>query len=262
MILDKKDIILSKQRGTIILKIDRHIDVNVNQSNNLQLIFELENTEDFTVNIKVSESSNINAFFVTKNNSNKISINSELNKSNLNFHTLIVGEKNKGMKTIINKLGNNSSIDFYSLNIGYGNFNYELNLENISENENCHSNAIMKSVLYDTSSLKIKGHPHIKKNANWSSAHLDQKSLLLSPKCKINFQPMLTTYSSNIKSSHKSSLVNFDKEDEFYLNSRGISKIKMKYLLQKNIVDEFINSFNNKNIEQYLKNNPLFLNSY
>lgn len=93
------------------------------------------------------------------------------------------------------------------------------------------SDQLFKGILSDESHGVFTGKIIIKQDAQQSSSSQLNKNLLLSKKAHIDTQPQLLVHADDVKCSHGATVGQLSKEEEFYLESRGIEKARAKRML-------------------------------
>lgn len=109
-----------------------------------------------------------------------------------------------------------------------------------------------RCILSDSAKSNITGVPHVELHAENCKTHLDQKTILLSPAARSISIPQLNIANNKVEASHKSSFVHLDREDEFYLQSRGISKCNIANLLLDGILSETLENIPEEAIQTCL----------
>jgi len=105
---------------------------------------------------------------------------------------------------------------------------------------NTYSNQYAKAVLEDSSVACFQGKIHIAPNAIKTSGHQLHKALYLNDNATLNCKPELEIYADDVKCSHGASCGEIDKEQLFYLTSRGIDKnIATKMLIDAHLEEIF-----------------------
>lgn len=112
------------------------------------------------------------------------------------------------------------------------------------------SNQYAKSVLEDSSTAVFQGKIHIAKDADKTAGHQLHKALYLSDYATLNCKPELEIYADDVKCSHGASSGEIDKEQLFYLLSRGIDKESALNLLTQAHLDEIISMISNEEIQK------------
>lgn len=105
---------------------------------------------------------------------------------------------------------------------------------------NTYSNQYAKAVLENDSAATFQGKIHIAPNAIKTSGHQLHKALYLNDSAILNCKPELEIYADDVKCSHGASCGEIDKEQLFYLTSRGIDvKTATKMLIDAHLEEIF-----------------------
>lgn len=90
---------------------------------------------------------------------------------------------------------------------------------------------IVRGVLLDQASAKIKGLIRIDKAAQKSDGFLEERTLLVGDRAKVEAKPYLEIEADDVRASHAASEGMVDAEQLFYLRSRGLSEKQALALL-------------------------------
>ncbi|MBD3270042.1 hypothetical protein GF376_00785 [Candidatus Peregrinibacteria bacterium] len=101
------------------------------------------------------------------------------------------------------------------------------------------SKIIVKSVLYDQSRFNFSGNVKVPKIGQFTDAHLEHKTLLLSENAKTRTIPSMEIVANDVKVSHAATIGKIDEDILFYLASRGFDKNEA----EKFIVESFLGEF-------------------
>jgi Fe-S cluster assembly protein SufD len=93
------------------------------------------------------------------------------------------------------------------------------------------SDQLFKGILSDESHGIFTGKIIVEKDAQQSNSSQLNKNLILSKKAHIDTQPQLLVHADDVKCSHGATIGQLSKEEEFYLESRGIPKEHAKRML-------------------------------
>ncbi len=115
---------------------------------------------------------------------------------------------------------------------------FTFNIENIYKNRNGRGKIIAKTAASDQASVKITGGINIKRKGGGTDAHLKQDSLLLNKNAKIKAIPKLNVDTDSVKAGHGASITNLNKENLFYLTSRGISESDARKIMVEGFMKE------------------------
>lgn len=137
------------------------------------------------------------------------------------------------LKLQIFKNGEASINGLYSLHGGH--LDNNTRIEHLERDTR--SNQVYKGVV-DSGTGTFSGSIYVAKHAVQSSSHQLNKTLLLSDGSVMNTKPELEIFAGDIECSHGATVGSMNKEELFYIESRGISKDEAKKML----VDSFLNS--------------------
>ncbi len=114
---------------------------------------------------------------------------------------------------------------------------------------NTHSNQYAKAVLEEACGASFQGKVYIAKDAVKSEGNQLHKALYLGD-AELNCKPELEIYADDVKCSHGASSGEIDKEQLFYLTSRGIAKEDAFNMLIDAHLEEIISLVSNEDIRQ------------
>lgn len=112
------------------------------------------------------------------------------------------------------------------------------------------SNQYAKAVLDSNSAATFQGKIYIAPNAEKTNGNQLHKGLYLNDSAVLNCKPELEIYADNVKCSHGASCGELDKEQLFYLTSRGINESLAKQMLIDAHLAEIFDLIPNKTIQQ------------
>ena len=85
-----------------------------------------------------------------------------------------------------------------------------------------YSNQLFKGILDDEAKAVFSGKVMVRRHAQHTVAHQNNKNILLTDEAKANTQPHLEIYADDVKCSHGATVGQLDPEAMFYLRSRGL----------------------------------------
>ncbi len=112
---------------------------------------------------------------------------------------------------------------------------------------------IYKGILADQSKGVFNGHVLIAPNAQKANSEQLNKNLLLSSEAEVNSKPELEIYADDVKATHGSTIGQIQKEEVFYLQTRGITKEKAIQLVSEAFIMEVVERLDNKQLKKALK---------
>ena len=117
---------------------------------------------------------------------------------------------------------------------------------------NTTSNQMIKGVLGGESFGAFQGKIHVARNAQKSDGQQSHKALLLGSGPEVNCKPELEIFADDVKCSHGASTGEIDKNQLFYLASRGICEKEARALLVQGFVNEVILRIVNERVRNYI----------
>ncbi|MBR1600893.1 MAG: Fe-S cluster assembly protein SufD [Alphaproteobacteria bacterium] len=116
-----------------------------------------------------------------------------------------------------------------------------------------YSNQLVKGVAKVKAKGVFQGQIHIAPNAQQSEGHQLHRALLLHNEAEINCKPELEVFADDVKCSHGASSGDLDKEQIFYMQSRGISKEDACSILVDAYLNEVFSLNKDSNISEWIK---------
>ncbi len=112
---------------------------------------------------------------------------------------------------------------------------------------------IYKGLLADKSKGVFNGHVYIAKDAQKANSEQLNKNLLLSSEAEVNSKPELEIYADDVKATHGSTIGQIQKEEIFYLQTRGIKKEKAIQLVSEAFVMDVVQRLDNNLLKKVIK---------
>ena len=112
---------------------------------------------------------------------------------------------------------------------------------------------VYKGLLADKSKGVFNGHVLIAPNAQKANSEQLNKNLLLSSEAEVNSKPELEIYADDVKASHGSTIGQIQKEEIFYLQTRGINKEKAIQLVSEAFVMDLVIRLDNPLLKKAIK---------
>ncbi len=127
--------------------------------------------------------------------------------------------------------GMHSSLDLNCIYLSSKNQHHDFTSTIFHKVPNCNSSQIVRGVLNDESSGVFQGKVIVNQKAQKTNAQQMSRALLLSDFSKSNSKPELEIFADDVICSHGATVGDLDKDEMFYLLSRGISEKKAKSIL-------------------------------
>lgn len=115
------------------------------------------------------------------------------------------------------------------------------------------SNQLVKGVVGGQAKGVFQGKIHIAPNAIKTEGYQLHKAMLLSDDAEIDVKPELEIFADDVKCSHGSACGELDKEQLFYMRSRGIGEEEAKQLLIDAYLNDVIAKVDDEKVKNWIK---------
>ena len=115
------------------------------------------------------------------------------------------------------------------------------------------SNQLVKGVVDDKAKGIFQGQIHIAPDAQQTEGHQLHRALLLSDDGEVDCKPELEIFADDVKCSHGATCGDLDKEQLFYMQSRGINSEDARRILIEAYLQEVLNKIDNQSIAEWIK---------
>lgn len=122
------------------------------------------------------------------------------------------------------------------------------------------SDQLFKGILADQSHGVFTGKITVQKDAQQITSAQLNKNLVLSRRAHVDTRPQLLVSADDVKCAHGATVGQLSKDEEFYLESRGIPKPKAKIMLCHGFGLEVINKIENTIIRNFCE--KMFINKF
>ncbi len=119
------------------------------------------------------------------------------------------------------------------------------------------SDVKVRGALQDTAFNAFQGLIKIEKTAPLSSAHLEQRVVLLSKQANCEGQPELEILNNDVKASHAAAIGKLSEDQLFYMESRGIDRQTAKKIILKGFFSSLIAQIKDQDLQSKVKDNFL-----
>ncbi|MCI7420251.1 MAG: SufD family Fe-S cluster assembly protein, partial [Alphaproteobacteria bacterium] len=115
------------------------------------------------------------------------------------------------------------------------------------------SNQLIKGVLDGSSRGVFQGQIHIAPDAQQTEGYQLHRALLLSDNAEVDCKPELEIFADDVKCSHGATSGDLDKEQLFYMQTRGIALNDAKQILIEAYLNEALQKVENEQLREWLK---------
>lgn len=138
------------------------------------------------------------------------------------------------------------SLSIYGLYIGRNQDNFTVNTIQKHVAPSSISNLFFKGVFYDYSKFHYQGLIRIEKKAQKSHAYQKNQNIMLSPYAFVESKPYLEILANDVYCTHGSTTGKLNKDQLFYVKTRGMNEEGAQKLLIEGFVNEIVNKIQEK----------------
>ncbi len=172
------------------------------------------------------------------------------NNENKTFVIFLIEERvqNGDVKIIIS--GAKAKVQILGIIVGCGKQKIELYTLQDHKKPESVSDLLIKSVLFDEAKFNYKGLIKIEKDAQKSNAYQKNQNLLLSKSAWADSRPYLEILANDVRCTHGATVGNIDKDQLYYLQTRGLSKESATKLIVEGFCQDVLNRINDDKIRE------------
>lgn len=154
----------------------------------------------------------------------------------INYYFVYISDKSLDSRITVNIKTEKSKVFLRGILCLFGSAycNLDIKINHIVGNNK--ARVVIKTVLKDSANFNFTGLINILKKAHKSDSYLKQDNLLVSKNAICNSSPQLSIKADDVKASHGSTVGGFNKDELFYLQTRGLPKQKCKKLLEESFL--------------------------
>lgn len=240
------------------LNLINQIEINATGSSNIQIKYKSNTNKkcfhNGIIRVCAQENSNINIVIVNLLNGesdNFESIENEIsNNAKLNYTIIDIGGKNSISNYYSNILEKNAKNDLKTIYLGLENQIKDINYIAELKGEKTFIDIDVQGALKGNSKKNFKGTIDFKKGCKKAKGNENEFCMLLSDKAKSLALPMLLCTEDDVEGNHSTASGKVDKEQLFYIMSRGFSYNEAIKLIVRANFNKIIERITDKNLKQ------------
>ena len=210
-----------------------------------------------STNILASQNSQLNRILIQNLNTRSSFFqldSSEANKSSrVKNCSLHLGSSQSRSESLAVISGEDAEIEILGLSIGTGEQLFDQRTRQLHIAPAGNSKLLYKNALLEESKAVFSGLIKVDEKAQGTNAYQTNRNLLLSPKAEADSLPELEILANEVKCSHGATTGEIDKEQLYYLRSRGIEKSAAEELLVFGFIEEVLESLKNEELVESLR---------
>jgi len=142
--------------------------------------------------------------------------------------------------------------EMLALTIAQGAQEFDQRTLQIHQAPNTSSNLLYKNALLDRSKTVFSGLIVVDPDAQKTDAYQSNRNLMLSDEAEAHSLPGLEIQANDVRCTHGATSARIDREQEFYLESRGISPVQAQELLVFGFFEEVLGKIENQELHDSL----------
>lgn len=224
------EIVVSKNENYLLLDTPANKNILVKSGANLTILTYNEN-EELSLNIDVEKDANVEVYHVIKA---------------INDYTIIEN---------INLLNEGANAKVMAVMLGLNSANINSKIIIYHETKNTTSELLTYAIAKENTFINIDNNAYIRKNAKSTNARQSARGLSLSNNAKILVQPNLYIDEYDVMASHGVAMGSINKDDLFYLMSRGLTKEEASNMVIMGLIEPVLNAIDNEEYANKFRNN-------
>ncbi len=128
----------------------------------------------------------------------------------------------------------------------------QLNIDHVAAHSR--SDQLYKGILDDDATAVFSGKVLVRRHAQQTQAHQNNKNILLTDNAKANTQPHLEIYADDVKCSHGATVGQLDPEAMFYMRSRGLCERTARQMMMIAFASEVVQKISIEALKKRIHN--------
>jgi len=219
--------------------------INIDKGINAKILLKNLSSSGLTnllVEYSLEKDSNIEIYRFNNSESTLVETNVVYLKENSNFDLLNLStpKGSSRYQLFSHHLGSFSLSSCNTVSIPYDNSNDDILIDNSLMNSDCENKSGIRAILDSKSICSFQSLINIKDSVIGSKAEQDCKGFLLSDDSVMNAIPQMNIFNDDVICKHGATIGSLDKQEIFYLCTRGINKKEAEKLLLNGHISEYI----------------------
>ncbi|MDX8415562.1 SufB/SufD family protein [Intestinicryptomonas porci] len=191
---------------------------------------------------------NVNTFYNSKENSPRYTRADFYLQDGAQANDVFVeaGKSNTRVERNFELAGKNSRADISALFVSSGSITHDLRTRQHHTCPEAFSNLKVKNILSGLSRTAFGGLIRVEENAQKTESYQSCRSLLVSEKARASGMPVLEILANDVMCSHGCAAFQPDREELFYMKSRGLCESMAQKLLVDGFANEIIGRFSDE----------------
>lgn len=185
------------------------------------------------------------------NNNNQNIVNASLaGNAYLEIYNIVTSDQSNEINQVINLNESGAKVEIMNLLLLTKKANLNSKIEIFHNDKHTESNLSNYAISKDEATLILNNNATIKKGCFQSVAHQSTKGLTLTKKTKIKALPNLYIDEYDVIANHACSIGSINKDDLFYLMSRGMNQEEASKIIVMGYVKPILDHINNEEVKK------------
>ena len=171
-------------------------------------------------------------------------------RSSLNLH---LGARQARHESLSQLQAPGAFSEMLSLSVAHGEQEFDLRTLQVHQAPDTKSDLLYKNALLDHARTIFSGLIVVDPDAQRTDAYQSNRNLMLSDEAEANSLPGLEIQANDVRCTHGATTSRIDPEQEFYLQSRGISRKQADELLTFGFFEEVLNRLSSDDLHGALR---------
>ncbi len=227
-----------------------------------ELIFDFSGEEkaslmNTSAQVRLEPNANLSVSLIQKAGEGTVQfLNSRISQSegsSLEWVSFSSGGKMTRNETVVNLEGSNAFASISGLALLDGESQVFQHAFIYHQKPHCSSRQVFKNILSDKSAAEFDSLVHVWKDAAKSDSEQLDKNLLLSKQARSWSRPQLKIDTDDVKASHGAATGQLERNELFYLRSRGLSKQEARFLITYGFAEEVLEKIGHSGLRRELE---------
>lgn len=149
--------------------------------------------------------------------------------------------------------GENAHAQILGVFIGRKDEQFTIHTRQLHKAANTTSDLLIKSVLYDSSRLNYDGLIKIEKQGQGSDAYQRNENLVMNENVRVDTKPELEILANSVRCTHGATVGKINKDQLFYLQSRGLSTKQAQKLIIEGFFESVIEKIKDHQLQKKVR---------
>lgn len=233
-----------------VIKTNGSFNLKVNKEDKKVSYQSLESVVD-EFNLELEENASLELLTFNNGNTPNVKLNAHLEKgANLTIYNMVIAGKNVNITENIYLENETANCNVLNVCLGYDKAVVNSLIHIFHAHEYTNSELETYAIALDEAVLTLDNNATIKQGCKKSIVHQKAKGLNLSPNSTIKAEPNLYIDEFDVEASHSASVGNINKDELFYLMSRGLEESDARKIVVLGFINPLVDKISSSYSEE------------